>query len=293
MSDVQSIIFCGTPAFAIPSLASLAEEPSLRVDLVVTQPDRPVGPKRTITPPPIKEETKRLGIPVFQPERINEELPAFLTQQKIQRPDFLVVVAYGVILSEETLRLPTIAPINAHASLLPRWRGASPVEHAILAGDTETGVTIQVMVHELDAGPIVAQEAIAIAPDETAATLRQKLSDLGAKLLHHALLSPLHPRPQPTEGVTKCRTLTREDGQVDPQTMTAQEIERAVRAFTPWPGVTCTIDGHPLKIHQASPQSTAASFALSCAEGTTLHLITVQPPGKKPMSGVAWARGRR
>ena len=288
-----SIIFCGTPQFAVPTLATLLQDKRFTIPLVVTQPDRPQGRTLVMTPPPVKVAALHAGIPVFQPESFNREFAAYCEKKGIARPDVLVVVAYGHILSRAALATPTIAPVNVHASLLPRWRGASPIEHAILAGDTETGITAQVMVEELDAGPIIGQHSIPIDPRETKTTLHDTLARLSAQILPDLLASPFSPIPQPTEGITFCKKLVKADGFVDPQVMTAEEIDRAVRALTPWPGVTCTVDGGPIKILETALGPATESTPLPCAHGTTLYLVTVQPAGKKPMSGAAWARGRR
>lgn len=289
----HSVIFCGTPAFAVQSLRSLLDDPAFQVTLVVTRQDKPQGRSMDLTPPPVKLLAAERAVPVFQPANINRELAPYLQEHGIQKPDFLVVVAYGAILSKDTLALPTIAPINVHGSVLPRWRGASPVEHALLAGDAETGVTVQIMAEELDAGPVLSARSVPIGPRETAVTLREKLSRLGAELLVETLHLPLAPVPQPSEGITFCSKLTKQDGHADPATMTAVEIDRRVRALNPWPGVTVEIDGQPLKLLETALEPGKDTTPLSCNDDTTLHLITVLPAGKKPMSGGAWFRGRR
>lgn len=286
----RTIIFCGTPAFAVPSLSALAHDSTCAVTLVITQPDRPAGRGQRISPLPVKLAAQEFRIPIWQPQNINNELQT--TDFGLQtRPDFLVVVAYGQILSQAVLDLPRIAAINVHASLLPRWRGASPIEHSILAGDKETGVTIQTMVAALDAGDILAQELVAIGPQDTAQTLRTRLAELGAMLLTRTLRAPLRPLSQPTAGVTFCRKLTRADGQVDPARMTAEEIDRRVRALQPWPGVFCIVGDQPLKILASSLSPAVESMPLPCAGDTTLHLLRVQSPGGRPMDGAMWMRG--
>jgi methionyl-tRNA formyltransferase len=284
-----SIVFCGTPDFAVPSLRALAADDRFRIDLVVTQPDRPAGRGNRLEAPAVKRAAEELGLVVAQPQSLNASY-AHLPVSK--RPDILVVVAYGQIVNDAVLAWPTIAPVNVHGSLLPRWRGASPVEHAILEGDTETGVTVQIMERALDAGPILGMTSTPIGPRENREELRARLAEMGATLLIETLAKPLSPIPQPLEGITICRKLSRTDGQVDPTTMTAAEIDRCVRALVPWPGVTCTVDGEPLKIIATDLHVNADALPLPCAGGTTLHLRTVQPPSGKPMSGQAWARGR-
>lgn len=291
MSKRFTVIFCGTPEFAVPSLKALAADPAYEVVLVVTQPDKPVGRKKELTAPPVKVAAQNLGLPVFQPEKINDELAAHMREQGIATPDFLVVVAYGAILSEATLAIPAVAPVNVHASLLPRWRGASPIEHAIMTGDRETGVTVQEMVRALDAGPILAQATLPLGPRDATPAVKERLSTLGAGLLAATLKKPLHPLPQPETGITVCRKLSREDGVVDPALQTAEDIDRKVRALNPWPGVTCTVEGREVKIIASSLSLAPHAVALPCAEGTTLFLVTVQEAGKRAMAADAWKRG--
>jgi len=304
VSSLFHIVFCGTPIFAVPALKALTEDPAFIVDLVITQPDRPVGRKHLMTSPPVKIAAEQLGLPIFQPQNINKELlpylhsPAFAKasagkQFSMINFQFLVVVAYGQILSKEILDLPRIAPVNLHASLLPRWRGASPIEHAILAGDQKTGVTIQRMVETLDAGPILAQKTIDIDPRETTETLRLRLAQLGTLLLTETLKNPLSPTPQEKTGVTLCYKLTRNSGIIDPKQMTAVDLDRHVRALAEEPGIHCTIDGFPLRILQTKIHPSKGAIPLSCTEGTTVYIAKVQPPGKNGMTGDAWLRGHR
>lgn len=286
-----SVIFCGTPDFALPSLRALASHPLFDVRLVITQPDKPVGRKQTVTPSAVKILATDLNIPIIQPENINEELPAYLMLHPDDQPDFLVVVAYGKILSQAVLDIPRIASINVHGSVLPRWRGASPIEHAILGGDTEIGVSIQVMAADLDAGPILGTASIPLHPSDTALHLRDALSHLGADLLVTTLSAPLKPIAQSSEGVTFCRKLTKEDGIVDRHTMTAVDLDRHVRALTPWPSVVCDIDGHSVKILESSLEQTPHAIPVGCAEETTLFVLRVQPAGRKSMTAEEWRRG--
>lgn len=287
-----SVWFLGTSSFAVPSLEALARDPRFSVDLVITQPDRPVGRKQVLTPPPIKETAERLGLKIMQPTNINKHFAGPNPNPNPNpntNPDFLVVVSFGQLLSQQLLDLPRVAPVNVHASLLPRWRGASPIHHAILAGDTESGVTVQKMVKELDAGPILAQEPERINPRDTYVTLHDRLAAKGSGLLIKTLTSTLRPVDQDRAGITLCRKLTRADGIADPKSMTAEEIDRKVRALNPWPSVTIG----DMKILETSLQSVSGSSPLNCKNGTVLHLISVQPAGGKPMIGSAWARGNR
>jgi methionyl-tRNA formyltransferase len=296
------VIFCGTSSFAVPCLQALVSDPAFAVDLVITQPDKPVGRDKVLTSPPVALEAKKHGLKIFQPENINKELPLHfqlslpaeaLAKEGTFNFQFLVVVSYGQILSKEILALPSIAAVNVHASLLPRWRGASPIQHAILESDTETGVTVQIMEEKLDAGPILSQKTLALDPRETYRSLHDKLAPLGAALLSETLKKPLAPKGQPSEGITMCRKLTRENGKLSPENKTAEEIDRAVRALTPWPGVTVTLKSGELKILESDLTAQPESAPLPCKDGTVLHLVSVQPAGKKPMSGAAWARGAR
>ncbi|MFN9578453.1 MAG: methionyl-tRNA formyltransferase, partial [Gemmatimonadota bacterium] len=210
------IVFWGTPAFAVPALAALLGE-SADVVGVVTQPDKPVGRQRTVTPPPVKALAVAEGLPVLQPEKPRGE--PFLAELSALAPDLNVVVAYGHLLPQAVIDLPRHGTINIHASLLPRWRGAAPIEAAILAGDAETGVCIMRMVLALDAGDVLLERRTPILPDETGGELTQRLSELGAQALL-AVLPQIEggtavARPQPTEGVTYAGKLSREAARLD------------------------------------------------------------------------------
>lgn len=288
----HSVIFCGTPEFAIPSLRALVESGLFDVKLVISQPDRPVGRSGRAIPPPMKKAAIDLGLEVWQPEKLNKQIEEE-NYKMAERPDFLVVVAYGQLLSSKVLEWPTIAPINVHGSLLPRWRGASPVEHAILHGDKETGIAVQRMAKELDAGPILGIAKTPIGERETALQLRDRLATLGAALLVETLSKPLKETPQPIDGVTICRKLSRDDGKANLGTMTATDIDRMARALYPWPGVTATVKNREVKILETSLEPTDASTPIECAKGTTLHVAMIQEAGGKAMTGAEWARGVR
>ena len=292
----------GSPEFAVPTLLALARD--YPVVGVVTQPDRPAGRGRKPTPPPVKRLALELGIPVMQPRRLRA--PEAFEQLRAWQPDLIVVAAYGQILRPNVLQLPLYGCINVHASLLPRWRGASPIQHAILHGDAETGITIMLMDEGMDTGPILAQEALPIAPDDTAGTLSPKLSALGALLLLETipgyLTGATQPQPQPEEGVTYAPLLKKEDGRLN-FTEPAAALARRVRAFNPWPGTFTEWQGKLLKIHRAhaaaqpSPGTgehliVAGKPAIGTGEGV-LVLDEVQPAGKKPMPGEVFLRGAR
>lgn len=293
MPSPISLFFLGTPRFAAAVLETLAEDPAFAIPLVITQPDQPVGRKQVLTAPAVKEAALKKGLNVFQPRKINDELLPHLEREGIGRPDFLVTVAYGELLKQHVLDLPTVAPLNVHASLLPHWRGASPIEHAILAGDTRSGISVQRMVLALDAGPVVAEEAVEIGPRETSVNLRERLMNVACHLLPDVLKNPLREAAQDDAQATFCGKLSREDGKADASAMTAEDIDRRVRALVPWPGVTLMVEGQELKVLETSLVETKGSTPISCKDGSTLHLVSVQPAGKKPMAAADWRNGLR
>lgn len=296
------IVFMGSPEFAVPVLEALAER--YQVVGVVTQPDRPAGRGGALRPPPVKVCAQRWGLPTIQPERLRQ--PEAIEQLRLWVPDLIVVAAFGQILKMEVLELPPHGCLNVHASLLPRWRGATPIQAAILAGDGETGVTIIRMDAGIDTGPILAQRTLPIAPDETAGSLSIKLAALGAELLMETippyLEGKLTPRPQPVEGATYAPMLKKEDGVLDFR-RSALELERQVRAMNPWPGAWFEWNGAPVKVlrarvsHSPTPGSVRRLVvekwpAIGTAEGL-LVLEEVQPAGKNPMPGKAFLAGAR
>jgi methionyl-tRNA formyltransferase len=232
----MKICFAGTPEFAVPSLAALLKSRH-EVALVVTQPDRPAGRRRHLTPPPVKLTALEHGVAVIQPESINR--PEAVRALHEIKPDALVVVAYGNILSRKVLSIPTLGCFNVHASLLPRYRGAAPVTHAIRNGDRETGVTVQRVVHEVDAGPVLAQRAVAIGPKETAGELSERLARLGGEMIVPALdaveRGEAVETPQDASHVTLAPKLSKADGFI-PWGLDAEALACFVRAMTPWPG---------------------------------------------------------
>ncbi len=246
------IVFMGAPEFAIPTLTALANAYS--VVGVVTQPDRPAGRGRRLGPPPVKLAAQARGLPLIQPPSLRA--PEAMAALTAWNPDLIVVAAFGQILRQDVLNLPPHGCLNVHASLLPRWRGAAPVAAAILAGDEMTGVTIMQMDAGVDTGPILAQRQEAIRPDDTRATLEERLARLGAELLLETLpgylAGSIVPRPQPAKGVTYAGELRKEDGLLD-WSRPAVELARKVRAFNPWPGAFTYLRGERLKILQAVP----------------------------------------
>ena len=292
----------GSPDFAVPALEALARIYPLAG--VVTQPDRPAGRGRKLIPPAVKEAALRLGIPVMQPEKIR--LPDAMTQLQAWVPDLIVVTAFGQILRPAVLDLPRFGCINIHGSILPRWRGAAPIQAALLAGDRETGITIMKMDPGVDTGPILSQRYIPIADSDTAGTLFARMAPLGAELLIETLprylRGELLPQPQSEEGATYARMLKKEDGVLN-FSQPAIMLERRVRAFHPWPGTWFDWNGAPLKVLRASVNavnSPGVGYRLMVdgrpAMGTgkgVLVLEEVQPAGKKPMSGKAFLTGVR
>jgi methionyl-tRNA formyltransferase len=297
------VVFMGSPDFALPSLAALAK--TYDVVGVVTQPDRASGRGRELKSPPVKTLSLELNIPVMQPEKLRA--PEAMNQLREWSPDLIVVAAFGQILRQDVLDLPRHGCINVHASLLPRWRGAAPINAAILAGDKETGVTIMQMDAGLDTGPMLAAKSIRIGRDDTAGSVFQTLSTLGADLLLETLpeyfSGNLVPVPQPAEGATYAPMLKKEDGLLD-FTRTAVELERRVRAMNPWPGTWFEWNGNPLKVLRVSIVSKdedRASGSRFIVEGKpavqsaedALVLEEVQPAGRKIMLGKSFLAGAR
>lgn len=294
------IVFMGSPAFAGTVLQQLASKYSICG--VFTQPDRESGRGKNLTPPPVKVIADELGIPVFQPVRLKN--PDSFADLEALKPDVIVVAAYGQILRENVLSLPKFGCVNVHASYLPRWRGAAPIQAAIQAGDTHTGITIMKMDAGIDTGPILAQERIAIDPKETALTLEKKLARVGSelliKILPDYLLGKIKPQLQKEEASTYAAMLTKQHGKLD-FSKSAAELERMIRAFDDWPGTFMVVSELTVKIRRAEiltnlklltgERSIMDGFpVVGTAEGA-LKFGEVQPAGKKWMSGVDFIRG--
>jgi len=300
------IVFMGTPAFACPSLERLLSGPDAVVALVC-QPDRPRGRGLALVAPETKQLALARGVPVLQPQRLRD--PAFQEQLRGLAPDLIVVAAYGKILPRSVLDIPPHGSINVHASLLPRHRGAAPIQWAILAGDRVTGVTIMMMNEEMDAGDVLLERRTPITDDDTAGTLGDRLAHLGAAALAEAVdglqQGTLRPRPQPSEGVIFAPRIEREQGRLDWR-RPADELARTVRAFAPAPSAFTTLGGQVLKVHRAVAEpggraTSAPGTVLDAGPGgilvTTgagrLLLLEVQLEGRRRLSAADFLAGHR
>ena len=298
----KRIVFMGSPDFSIPTLSALIK--NYDVVGVVTQPDRPAGRGKKLKSPPVKELALEESIPVIQPKRLKDE--GVFEEITNWSPDLIVVVAFGQILRTNILELPPYGCINVHASLLPRWRGAAPIQAAIYHGDSETGVTIMKMDSGIDTGPILTQQSTKILPGESAESLSKRLSILGSVLLIETLKGYLDgaifPHEQTSDNATYAPMIKKEDGKLDFH-KSAVELERQIRAYYPWPGCFIKLDGDRIKIINAKPELSLnfkpgelgvyESFPVVGTSRGALLLQTVQPEGKKQMSGDVFLRGYR
>lgn len=294
-------VFMGTPDAAVPSLLALHE--TTEVSLVVTRPDRPRGRSKAPLPPPVKEAAERLGLPVAQPT----SAAALYDAVAGVGPDVVVVAAYGRLIKPELLALPPHGFVNVHFSLLPRWRGASPVARAILAGDEVTGVALMVMDAGLDTGPVIEMIEVEIASDATTGTLTGRLAEVGAAMIRSALpdflSGALVPRPQDDALATAAAKVETDEAFLDPEHHSLAAMDRAIRAFNPKPGAWGIVGGERIKVWRAAPvdgpgpdPGTAEVRSGAVLLGTrtgTLRLFDVQPSGKPVMDAVAWMNGRR
>lgn len=295
------IAFFGTPAPAVPALSAFVAAPDVTVAAVVTNPDRPAGRGYTLRPPPVKEAAQEAGLPVWQPEKPREILDD-LARLGV---DACAVVAYGSLLPVDVLDAGGAGFVNLHFSLLPAWRGAAPVAHAILHGDTETGVTCFVLEAGMDTGPVLASARTAVGESETAGELTARLAEIGAPLLVEAVRGlvdgSITPVPQDHDRATYAAKITPDDARLD-WTGDASSLADAVRAFNPVPGAHTTFDGQRLKIHRAVPVPGSGAPglvlagedgpAVACGRGA-LRLDEVQPAGKPRMTGTDFANGYR
>jgi len=300
------IVFAATPGFSVPCLQALLDAPDMDVVGVVSQPDRKSGRGMKLTPSPVKRAALDAGIDVITPEslRNNDEALAWLNSKKA---DFLVVVAFGMILPKQWLDAAAIAPINVHASLLPRWRGAAPIERALLAGDDETGVCIMHMEEGLDTGGIYACQSIAIKDATTGSDLWFALAPMGAKLLLETLpkiFQGLVCVPQDEQGMTYAKKLQNEERMID-WSMAATAVDRVIRCFSPKPGARTLADGKWLKVvagevlantaHKTEGEIIALKEGLDvvCGDGCVYRITELQPEGKKTMRAVDYLRGAK
>jgi len=299
------VIFMGTPEFACPPLFELINDPNIEIRAVITAEDKPVGREQKITPPPVKVLAVESGLTVLQPAKIAGN-PEFLELVKNLKPDFIVVVAFGKILRRDMLDIPKYGCINLHGSLLPLYRGASPVEEALLNGDEETGISFIQMTEKLDAGDILLVQRLNIDPQDNALTLRKKLSFMGARLLPFLLKDItdgiIRPISQDEKKATVCRKIKKENGLVDLATMSAIEIVNRIRAYTPWPQCHILIEGKMFKILEASFDESASApspgkitvtdgkMEMGTIKGILLP-TKIQMEGKKPMTVQDFLRG--
>lgn len=299
------IVFFGTPEFAVPTLRRLIESEH-PVVAVVSQPDRPRGRGHQVAATPTKALAVDRGVPVLQPARIRDE--AFLAQVRELRPDLGVVAAYGRLLPDELLAIPRLGMINVHASLLPRWRGAAPVHRAVIAGDTETGVTIMRVVRELDAGPTFATVTRPIGDDETSVEVERDLAALGAETLLTVVRDMADGRaaetPQDPALVTYAAKIEKAEGAVD-WSLPAARLHNLVRGLQPWPLVSARIAGHRILIHRTAVPTAITPDApgtivraegdrleVAAGDGRVLRLLVVQPEGRRPMTAREFLAGR-
>jgi methionyl-tRNA formyltransferase len=300
------LVFCGTPRFAVPTLEKLVKA-GHTVTLVVTQPDRPRGRGMEVTVSPVKESALRLGLPITQPDRIkiNDE---FRTQLATLRPDAIIVVGYGRIIPQWMIDLPRLGNLNLHASLLPKYRGAAPIQWAIANGESITGVTTMRIDAGLDTGDILLQRELPIESDDTAETLGPKLAATGAELMVETLRGlesgQVHPLPQDHTKATLAPILRKEDGRID-FARTANEVFNRLRGFQPWPGAYTTFRTKTLQVPKARPSE--GSFHLGpgqiavegtrlvagCGRGTALELVEIQMEGKRRMLAREFINGYR
>lgn len=299
------IVFAGTPEFAVSSLRAAARHHE--VVAVYTQPDRPAGRGRGLSPSPVKLEAVARGIPVYQPESLKDAA----SQQQLRdlQPDLMVVVAYGLILPRAVLAIPTYGCWNVHASLLPRWRGAAPIQRAIQAGDAQTGVCLMQMEAGLDTGPVLLQQALPISATDTGGQLHDKLAELGAQVLADGLgllragLKPVA-QPQPADGVTYAHKLDKAEARLDWR-QDAAALARTVRAFNPWPIAEAQLAGERVRIHGAVALDDNAGLApgtviaaaregidIACGQGA-LRLRVLQREGGKAITAADYLNARR
>jgi methionyl-tRNA formyltransferase len=304
MPQSPNLVFCGTPAFAVPTLEKLVDA-GFTMNLVVTQPDKPRGRGMQVTWSPVKHRALELGLPILQPDKIksNDE---FRTRLSALKPQAIIVVGYGRLIPQWMIDLPPLGNLNLHASLLPKYRGAAPIQWVIANGETQTGVTTMRIDAGLDTGDILLQKEISIVPLDTAETLAPRLAAVGADLMVETLRGlqarTIHPRPQDHAKATMAPILKKEDGQIDFRRPAAEILNR-LRGFQPWPGAFTTLRGKNLQVWNAVSLQRALPVGellveadrlfVGCGTGTVLELLEVQPEGKKRMRARDFVHGFR
>jgi len=304
------LVFCGTPRFAVPTLEALLAA-GHAIPLVVTQPDRPVGRTQELVAPPVKQTALAAGVQVTQPDKIRNNVE-FRAELEAIAPDAIVVVAYGRIIPPWMLALPRLGCINLHGSLLPKYRGAAPIQWAVAMGEAVTGNTTMLLEEGLDTGPILRQQEVEIGSDQTAADLFDVLAQRGAPLVVETLAGladgSIHPKPQESALATLAPILNREDGRMDFATKTATELRNRWRGFQPWPGAFTTFAGKKLIVHHMNLAKSWSLVApadaepglvrvdeqrlfVACAQNTWLELTEIQLEGKKRMAAGEFLRG--
>ncbi len=298
---MQKIVFMGTPQFAVPVLKALVDDPEIDVQLVITQPDRPVGRKAQLTPPPVKDLAQERGLPIMQPDNVNgDDVKEMLTSAN---PDFIIVVAYGQLLSQEIIDCAKKEILNVHASLLPRYRGASPIQSAILSGDPETGVSIMGVRRKMDAGPVYLVKKTAT-DEKNFIELSKELADLGAEALVETVhgFDELSPAEQDHDSATHCKKVSRGNGEINFDEESAEDVILKYRAFYGWPGVFTSYDGKRLILSELTlgdASNTDDPGTVFEAEGVihvasksgSIILKRVKIEGKKEMSISDFTRG--
>jgi methionyl-tRNA formyltransferase len=304
------LVFCGTPRFAVPTLEALLAA-GYAIPLVVTQPDRPVGRKQIVEPTPVKQVALAAGLPVTQPEKIRNNAE-FRARLEAIAPDAIVVVAYGRIIPPWMLALPRLGCINLHGSLLPKYRGAAPIQWAVAMGETVTGNTAMLLEEGLDTGPVLLQQEVEIGPEQTSVDLLEILAARGAPLVVETLAGladgGIEPRPQDHSQASLAPILTRDDGRMDFAACTAMELKNRWRGFQPWPGAFTALDGkklivhrlevvEPARLHLPDAAEPAQLFVdqqrliVCCAQGTGLEFLELQLEGKKRTMAAEFLRG--
>jgi len=293
------VVFLGTPEFAVPVLQELIDDPAIEVELVITQPDRPVGRGGAVTPPPVKILAEKAGLTIMQPDNVNGD--DIVEMIEGAEPDYIVVVAYGQILGRKILKLAKKEILNVHASLLPKYRGASPIQYANLSGDKKTGVSIMGVRRKMDAGPVYLEEKVSI-DDKNFVQLSEELTGVGAEALIKVVNGSFKAKEQDESKATYCKKVSRKDGEVSFAEMDAEEIVRRWRAFYGWPGIYTYWDGKRLKLLEVEVSDVEVDGSVGMVRfigekiyvlthGKTIEIKRLQLEGKKEMSAGEFMRG--